>query len=317
MIQTYKLSEADFRGSRFAEHGKDVKGNNELLSIVRPDIIQAIHEGYLEAGADVVETNTFGATSIAQGDYDLPELAYELNLESARLARIACDKFSTLERPRFVAGALGPQPKTASISPDVNDPGARNVTFEELRAAYTEQLNGLLDGGVDLILIETIFDTLNAKAAIFAVEEVFEARGERLPVMVSGTVTDASGRILSGQTVEGFWNSVRHARPITIGLNCALGAALMRPYIAELAKICDTYVCVYPNAGLPNEFGAYDQGANEMADQVRDFLKEGMLNILGGCCGTTPDHIRALANLAADYSPRKIDQLTEEEEQHA
>ena len=311
MIQTYKLSESDFRGSRFADHGKDVKGNNELLSLVRPDIIQAIHEGYLEAGADVVETNTFGATTIAQGDYDLPELAYELNLESARLARAACDKFSTPERPRFAAGALGPQPKTASISPDVNDPGARNVTFDELRVAYIEQLNGLLDGGVDLILIETIFDTLNAKAAIFAVEEVFEARGERLPVMVSGTVTDASGRILSGQTVEGFWNSVRHARPITIGLNCALGAALMRPYIAELAKICDTYVCVYPNAGLPNPMSetGFDETPADTSALLEEFARSGLVNVAGGCCGTTPEHIKAIADKVCSLPVRVVPEI--------
>ena len=311
MIQTYKLSEADFRGSRFADHGKDVKGNNELLSLVRPDIIQSIHEQYFEAGADVVETNTFGATSIAQGDYDLPELAYELNLESARLARAACDKFSTPKRPRFVAGALGPQPKTASISPDVNDPGARNVTFDELRIAYIEQLNGLLDGGVDLILIETIFDTLNAKAAIFAVEEVFEARGERLPVMVSGTVTDASGRILSGQTVEGFWNSVRHARPITIGLNCALGAALMRPYIAELAKICDTYVCVYPNAGLPNPMSetGFDETPADTSALLEEFARSGLVNVAGGCCGTTPEHIKAIADKVSSLPIRIVPEI--------
>jgi 5-methyltetrahydrofolate--homocysteine methyltransferase len=311
MIQTYKLSESDFRGSRFVDHGKDVKGNNELLSLVRPDIIQAIHEGYLEAGADVVETNTFGATTIAQGDYDLPELAYELNLESARLARAACDKFSTPERPRFAAGALGPQPKTASISPDVNDPGARNVTFDELRVAYIEQLNGLLDGGVDLILIETIFDTLNAKAAIFAVEEVFEARGERLPVMVSGTVTDASGRILSGQTVEGFWNSVRHARPITIGLNCALGAALMRPYIAELAKICDTYVCVYPNAGLPNPMSetGFDETPADTSALLEEFARSGLVNVAGGCCGTTPEHIKAIADKVCSLPVRVVPEI--------
>ena len=311
MIQTYKLSEADFRGSRFADHGKDVKGNNELLSLVRPDIIQSIHEQYFEAGADVVETNTCGATSIAQGDYDLPELAYELNLESARLARAACDKFSTPERPRFVAGALGPQPKTASISPDVNDPGARNVTFDELRIAYIEQLNGLLDGGVDLILIETIFDTLNAKAAIFAVEEVFEARGERLPVMVSGTVTDASGRILSGQTVEGFWNSVRHARPITIGLNCALGAALMRPYIAELAKICDTYVCVYPNAGLPNPMSetGFDETPADTSALLEEFARSGLVNVAGGCCGTTPEHIKAIADKVSSLPIRIVPEI--------
>ncbi len=297
MIQQYKLSEADFRSERFAAHGKDVKGNNELLSLTRPDIILAIHKEYLAAGCDVIETNTFGATTIAQGDYDLSELAYEQNLESARLARVACDAYSTPERPRFVAGALGPQPKTASISPDVNDPGARNVTFDELRVAYTEQLNGLLDGGVDLILIETIFDTLNAKAAIFAVEEVFEARSERLPVMISGTVTDASGRILSGQTVEAFWNSVRHARPITIGLNCALGAALMRPYIAELAKICDTYVCVYPNAGLPNPMSdtGFDETPADTSALLEEFARAGLVNMAGGCCGTTPEHIQAIA----------------------
>jgi 5-methyltetrahydrofolate--homocysteine methyltransferase len=297
MIQQYKLSEADFRSERFAAHGKDVKGNNELLSLTRPDIILAIHKEYLAAGCDVIETNTFGATTIAQGDYELAELAYEQNIESARLARTACDAYSTPERPRFVAGALGPQPKTASISPDVNDPGARNVTFDELRVAYIEQLNGLLDGGVDLILIETIFDTLNAKAAIFAVEEVFEARNERLPVMISGTVTDASGRILSGQTVEGFWNSVRHARPITIGLNCALGAALMRPYIAELAKICDTYVCVYPNAGLPNPMSdtGFDETPADTSALLEEFARAGLVNMAGGCCGTTPEHIQAIA----------------------
>ena len=297
MVQQYKLSEADFRSERFAAHGKDVKGNNELLSLTRPDIILAIHKQYLAAGCDVIETNTFGATTIAQGDYDLAEIAYELNLISAQLARQACDAHSTPERPRFVAGALGPQPKTASISPDVNDPGARNVTFEELRVAYTEQLNGLLDGGVDLILIDTLFDTLNAKAAIFAVEEVFEARGERLPVMVSGTVTDASGRILSGQTVEGFWNSVRHARPITIGLNCALGAALMRPYIAELSKICDTYVCVYPNAGLPNPMSdtGFDETPADTSALLEEFARAGLVNMAGGCCGTTPEHIEAIA----------------------
>lgn len=298
MIQRYKLTETDFRGSRFANHGKDIKGNNELLSLTRPDVILEIHEQYLQAGADVIETNTFGATSIAQADYDMPELAYEQNLESARIARQACDKFSTPDKPRFVAGALGPQPKTASISPDVNDPGARNVTFDELRIAYAEQLNGLLDGGIDLVLIETIFDTLNAKAAIYAVEEVFEARGERLPVMISGTVTDASGRILSGQTVEAFWNSVRHARPITIGLNCALGAALMRPYIAELSKICDTYVSVYPNAGLPNPMSdtGFDETPADTSALLEEFAKSGLVNVAGGCCGTTPDHVKAIAD---------------------
>ena len=311
MIQRYKLTEEQFRGERFAAHGKDVKGNNELLSLTRPEVIREIHELYLEAGADVIETNTFGATVIAQGDYELPELAYELNLESARLARAACDKYSTPDHPRFVAGALGPQPKTASISPDVNDPGARNVTFDELRVAYAEQINGLLDGGVDLILIETIFDTLNAKAAIFAVEEVFEARGERLPVMISGTVTDASGRILSGQTVEAFWNSVRHARPITIGLNCALGAALMRPYIAELSKICDTYVCVYPNAGLPNPMSdtGFDETPADTSALLEEFARSGLVNVAGGCCGTTPDHVRAIAEKVLAMPARVVPQI--------
>ncbi|MDX3894762.1 methionine synthase [Pusillimonas sp.] len=308
MIQQHKLTELDFRGERFAEHPKDVKGDNELLSLVRPDLILQIHRQYLEAGADVIETNTFGATSIAQGDYGLAEIAYELNVESARLARQACDEFSTPERPRFVAGALGPQPKTASISPDVNDPAARNVTFEELRSAYAEQLNGLLDGGIDIVLIETIFDTLNAKAAIFAVESVFEERGVRLPVMISGTVTDASGRILSGQTVEAFWNSVRHARPVTIGLNCALGAALMRPYIAELSKICDTYLCVYPNAGLPNPMAetGFDETPEDTSSLLEEFALAGLVNMVGGCCGTTPEHIRAIAEKTAELPVRKV-----------
>jgi len=307
MIQQRKLTEADFRGTRFADHGKDVKGDNELLSLVRPDVILDIHRQYLQAGSDVIETNTFGATAVAQGDYGLSEIAYELNLASAKLARQACDEFSTPERLRFVAGALGPQPKTASISPDVNDPAARNVTFEELRVAYTEQLNGLLDGGVDLVLIETIFDTLNAKAAIFAVETVFEERGVRLPVMISGTVTDASGRILSGQTVEAFWNSVRHARPITIGLNCALGAALMRPYIAELSKICDTYICVYPNAGLPNPMAdtGFDETPADTSSLLEEFARAGLVNVAGGCCGTTPEHIQAVADRVACLPARK------------
>ena len=311
MIQQYKLGETDFRGERFADHVKDVKGNNELLSLVRPDIIAEIHRQYLAAGADVIETNTFGATAIAQGDYGLPELAYELNVASAKLAREACDQYSTPERPRFVAGALGPQPKTASISPDVNDPAARNVTFEQLRDAYTEQLNGLLDGGIDIVLIETIFDTLNAKAAIFAVETVFEERGVRLPVMISGTVTDASGRILSGQTVEAFWNSVRHARPVTIGLNCALGAALMRPYVAELSKICDTYVCVYPNAGLPNPMAetGFDETPQDTSSLLEEFAQAGLVNMAGGCCGTTPDHIRAIADKVASLPVREVPEV--------
>ncbi|HLT98726.1 MAG TPA: homocysteine S-methyltransferase family protein, partial [Burkholderiaceae bacterium] len=311
MIQRYKLAEGDFRGARFAEHARDVKGNNELLSLVKPDIIAEIHRQYLEAGADVISTNTFGATAIAQSDYGLQELAYEMNLESARIARAEADAASTPEWPRFVAGVLGPQPRTASISPDVNDPGARNVTFEALRDAYAEQLKGLLDGGVDIVLIETIFDTLNAKAAIFAVETVFEERGIRLPVMISGTVTDASGRILSGQTVEAFWNSVRHARPVTIGLNCALGAALMRPYIAELSKICDTWICVYPNAGLPNPMAetGFDEGPEETSSLLEEFARSGLVNVAGGCCGTTPEHVRAIAGKLKGVAPRVVPEI--------
>lgn len=308
MIQRYKLGEADFRGERFKDHPKDVKGDNELLSLVRPDIIRRIHDQYLEAGADVISTNTFGATEIAQGDYEIFGLAYELNLESARIAAASRDQYSTPEWPRFVAGALGPQPKTASISPDVNDPAARNVTFEQLRQAYTDQLNGLIDGGIDIVLVETIFDTLNAKAAIFAIESVFEERGVRLPVMVSGTVTDASGRILSGQTVEAFWNSVRHARPITIGLNCALGAALMRPYVAELSKISDTYVCVYPNAGLPNPMAetGFDEAPADTSGLLQEFAQAGLVNMVGGCCGTTPEHVAAIAALCRQLPPRVV-----------
>ncbi|MFA5520580.1 MAG: methionine synthase [Castellaniella sp.] len=311
MIQQHKLSEADFRGTRFADHPRDVRGNNELLSLVRPDLVEDIHRQYLEAGADVISTNTFGATAIAQADYDMADLAFEQNLESARIARRACDAFSTAGHPRYVAGVLGPQPRTASISPDVNDPAARNVTFEELREAYTEQITGLIDGGVDLLLVETIFDTLNAKAAIFALETVFETRGERLPVMISGTVTDASGRILSGQTVEAFWNSVRHARPVTIGLNCALGAALMRPYVAELARICDTWVCVYPNAGLPNPMAetGFDETPADTSSMLEGFARDGLVNVVGGCCGTTPEHVRQIAQRVAGLPARTVPRI--------
>ena len=310
MIQQYKLSEDDYRGERFRDHAHDVKGNNELLSLTRPDIIQEIHEKYLEAGADLIETNTFGATAVAQADYHLPELAYEMNVASARLARAAADKYSTPERPRFVAGALGPQPKTASISPDVNDPAARNITFEELRAAYLEQARGLAEGGADVFLVETIFDTLNAKAALFALDELAEERSAqglpRIPVMISGTVTDASGRILSGQTVEAFWNSVRHARPLTIGLNCALGAALMRPYIEELARKADTFVCVYPNAGLPNPMAetGFDETPDITSALLKEFAQANLVNVAGGCCGTTPAHIRAIAEAVRPLTPR-------------
>ena len=312
MIQRYRLGEDDFRGidrtQRFARHSGDLKGNNELLQITRPEVIQQIHEQYLEAGSDIVETNTFGATRIAQADYGLGDLAYEMNLEAARLARRACDRFTTAERARFVAGAMGPTPRTASISPDVNDPGARNVTFAELVVAYGEQARGLLDGGADLLLVETIFDTLNAKAAVFAIEEEFERRGARAPVLISGTVTDASGRILSGQTVEAFWNSMRHARPLAIGLNCALGAALMRPYIEELARLADTFVCVYPNAGLPNPMSdtGFDETPQITARLIEDFARSGFVNIVGGCCGTTPEHIRAIAAAVGALAPRAI-----------
>ena len=307
MIQRYKLTEADFRGARFATHPKDLKGNNDLLQLTRPDVIREIHEQYLAAGADIVETNTFGATRVAQDDYGLGAFARELNVAAARLAREACDKYSTPDKPRFVAGALGPTPRTASISPDVNDPAARNVTFDELKAAYYEQASGLLEGGCDLFLVETIFDTLNAKAAIFALDELMEATGERLPVIVSGTVTDASGRILSGQTVSAFWHSVRHARPLAIGLNCALGATLMRPYIEELARVAgDTFVSCYPNAGLPNPMSdtGFDETPEITGSLLEEFAKAGFLNIAGGCCGTTPDHIAAIAQKVSKYRPR-------------
>jgi 5-methyltetrahydrofolate--homocysteine methyltransferase len=313
MIQQYKLTEEDYRGARFADFsvpGKEifVKGNNELLTLTQPHVIREIHEKYLAAGADLIETNTFGATTVAQDDYHMGHLAYEMNVAAARLAREACDKYSTPDKRRFVAGALGPTPKTASISPDVNDPAARNVTFDQLVTAYLEQTRGLVEGGADVLLVETIFDTLNCKAALFAIDTFFEESGQRLPIMISGTVTDASGRILSGQTVPAFWNSVRHARPLTVGLNCALGAALMRPYAEELSAIADTFVCIYPNAGLPNPMS--DTGFDETPDVTSSLLKEfadsGFVNIAGGCCGTTPDHIRAIAETVRTIAPRKI-----------
>ena len=307
MIQRYKLAEADFRAQRFADHPKDLKGNNDLLPLTRPDVLREIHEAYLAAGADIIETNTFGATSIAQEDYGLGHIAHELNVEAARIARAAADKYATPERRRYVAGALGPTPRTASISPDVNDPGARNVSFEQLRAAYHEQARGLLEGGADLFLVETIFDTLNAKAAIFALDELMEETGERLPVIISGTVTDASGRILSGQTVSAFWHSVRHARPLAIGLNCALGATLMRPYIEELAKVAgDTFISCYPNAGLPNPMSdtGFDETPEITGAMLAEFAQAGFLNIVGGCCGTTPDHIAEIAKRVSAHRPR-------------
>ena len=307
MIQRFKLSEAQYRGERFKDWPRDVKGNNELLSLTQPQIIRDIHEGYLAAGADLVETNTFGATTVAQDDYGMAELVDEMNEASARLARAACDKFSTPDKPRFVAGALGPTPKTASISPDVNDPGARNVDFETLRAAYAQQTRALMRGGADVILVETIFDTLNAKAALFAVDEVFEQTGERLPIIISGTVTDASGRVLSGQTVTAFWASVRHAQPLAVGLNCALGAALMRPYLQELAKAApDTFISCYPNAGLPNPMSdtGFDETPEVTSRLLHEFAAEGLVNIVGGCCGTTPEHIAAIQSAVKDEAPR-------------
>jgi 5-methyltetrahydrofolate--homocysteine methyltransferase len=309
-LQQHGFTEADYRGERFADWPSDVRGNNDLLSLTQPDAITAIHRAYLDAGADIVETNTFNAQRISLADYGMQDLAYELNLAAARLARAACDEASARDhaKPRFVAGALGPTNRTASISPDVNDPGARNVTFEELVAAYLEQANGLVDGGADVLLIETIFDTLNAKAAIFAVETLFEERGRRWPVMISGTITDASGRTLSGQVTEAFWNSVRHARPLLVGLNCALGAKEMRPYLAELSRVADTFVSCYPNAGLPNAFGEYDETAEQTAEIVAEFAADGLVNILGGCCGTTPEHIRAIAQAAAGHAPREPQQ---------
>jgi 5-methyltetrahydrofolate--homocysteine methyltransferase len=309
MIQRFKLNEAQYRGERFKDFHKDVKGNNELLSLTRPDVIRDIHESYLAAGADLIETNTFGATTVAQADYEMADLAREMNLASARLAREACDKYSTPDRPRYVAGALGPTPKTASISPDVNDPGARNINFDELCAAYYEQTQALVEGGADVILVETIFDTLNAKAALFAVDDYFERSGERLPIIISGTVTDASGRILSGQTVTAFWNSVRHARPLAVGLNCALGATLMRPYIQELAKVAeDTYISCYPNAGLPNPMSdtGFDETPDVTSRLVREFAAEGLVNIVGGCCGTTPQHIGAIHDAVAPLPSRAL-----------
>ena len=319
MIQRFKLSEAQYRGQgysgeggqgdRFTDFHRDVKGNNELLSLTRPDVIRDIHEGYLAAGADLIETNTFGATSIAQADYDMADLAVEMNLASARIARAACDKLSTPDKPRFVLGALGPTPKTASISPDVNDPGARNVNFEELRLAYYQQVQALVEGGVDVLLVETIFDTLNAKAALFAIDEYFDASGERLPLIISGTVTDASGRILSGQTVTAFWHSVRHAQPLAVGLNCALGAALMRPYIQELAKVAgDTFISCYPNAGLPNPMSdtGFDETPDVTSRLLHQFAAEGLVNIVGGCCGTTPEHIAAIGDAVSPLQPRGV-----------
>jgi len=310
MIQRHKFSEEDFRAERFADWKRDLKGNNDLLILTQPDIIRDIHLQYFRAGADIAETNTFSSTTIAQADYGMEALAYELNVEGAKLARQAADIAEKEDgRPRFVAGTLGPTNRTASISPDVNNPGFRAVTFDQLAEAYGEAARGLLDGGADILLVETIFDTLNAKAAIFAIEEIFADRGARVPVMISGTITDLSGRTLSGQTPAAFWNALNHARPLSIGLNCALGAKEMRGHIAELSRVADTLICAYPNAGLPNEFGLYDESPEAMAELVGEFASSGLVNIVGGCCGTTPDHIAAIAKAVKGKAPRKIPEI--------
>lgn len=309
MIQRHTLNEADFRGERFKDHSHILKGNNDLLSITRPDIIKDIHQQYFEAGADIAETNTFSGTTIAQADYHLEDAVYDLNFESARIAREVADEFTKKEphKPRFVAGAMGPTNKTASLSPDVNNPGYRAITFDQLVVAFKQQAKALMDGGVDMLLLETIIDTLNVKAALFAIQELFDEAGKKIPIMVSGTITDASGRTLSGQTTEAFLISVSHVPLLSIGLNCALGASMLRPYLQVLSDKAPFFVSAYPNAGLPNEFGQYDETAEQMGMQVEEFLKEGLVNILGGCCGTTPEHIKVIAKLAARYKPRVVD----------
>lgn len=315
MIQRHKLEEEDFRGDRFNNHPSPLKGNNDLLSITRPDVIKEIHALYYEAGADIAETNTFSGTTIAQADYGLESAVYDINYESAKIAREVADEFTAREphKPRFVAGSMGPTNRTASLSPDVNDPGFRAVTFDELVIAYKEQAGALLDGGADVLLVETVFDTLNAKAAVFAIEEIFEERGRQWPVMVSGTITDASGRTLSGQTTEAFLVSLSHVPLLSIGLNCALGAEQLRPYLDTLARKAPFNVSAHPNAGLPNEFGEYDQTPEEMAELIDGFLSDNYLNIVGGCCGTTPDHIRLIAEAASRHKPRPVElpELTE------
>jgi 5-methyltetrahydrofolate--homocysteine methyltransferase len=329
MVQSYRLDESDYRGERFADGfdrqhepardananpGGDLKGNNDLLTLTRPDVISAIHAAYLDAGADLVETNTFNATAVSQADYKLEHLVYELNREGARLARAACDaaEAKTPDKPRFVIGVLGPTSRTASISPDVNDPGFRNTSFDELRATYREAAEGLVDGGSDAIMVETIFDTLNAKAALFAIDELFEALGARLPVMISGTITDLSGRTLSGQTAEAFYASMRHARPLSIGLNCALGAAELRQYVDVLSSVADCAVSTHPNAGLPNAFGEYDETPEQMAAIVGEFARSGLVNLVGGCCGTTPAHIQAIADAVRNVAPRALVRVARE-----
>ncbi len=332
MIQRHDLQEADYRGERFAQgydalfatdghqHGAgcgcdshDQKGNNDLLTLTRPDIIRSIHDAYLDAGADLIETNTFNSTSVSMADYRLQHLVRELNREGAKLARAACDAAEAKDpsQPRFVIGVLGPTSRTASLSPDVNRPGFRATSFDELRQAYREATAGLIEGGADVLMVETIFDTLNAKAALFAIEEEFDARGARLPVMISGTITDASGRTLSGQTAEAFWYSLRHAQPLSIGLNCALGAKDLRAHVDVLAQVADAHVSTHPNAGLPNAFGGYDETPEDMAGMLREFAEAGLLNLVGGCCGTTPEHIRAIAGAMRGLAPRRIPSLAD------
>ncbi len=331
MIQQHSLEEADYRGERFAQgydrlyraaghqHGegcgcsRDQRGNNDLLTLTRPEIISDIHVQYLAAGADLVETNTFNSTTVSLGDYGLEHVARELNETGARLARAACDAAEARDpdKPRFVIGVLGPTSRTASLSPDVNRPGFRAISFDELRVAYREAADGLIDGGSDVLMVETVFDTLNAKAALFAIEEAFDARGARLPVMISGTITDASGRTLSGQTAEAFWNSLRHSQPLAIGLNCALGAKDLRPHVDVLAQVADAYISTHPNAGLPNAFGGYDETPEDMAAMLREFAEAGLLNLVGGCCGTTPAHIAAIAEAVRDQPPRRLPSLEE------
>ena len=306
MIQTYGLGDADYRGQRFKDWPHDVKGNNDLLILTQPEIIGAITEGYLKAGADIVSTNTFSATSIAMADYAMENLVYELNYEGAKIARALADKYSTPEKPRFVAGSIGPTNRTASISPDVNDAGYRAITFDELVTAYHEAAKALIDGGSDILLIETVFDTLNAKAALFACTKLFDEIGRSYPIWVSGTITDLSGRTLTGQTVEAFWHSIRHAQPLIVGLNCALGAKELRQYVMELSGCAETLVACHPNAGLPNEFGGYDDSPDYMAGLIREFAESGLLNVVGGCCGTTPDHIKAIVEAVSDVAPRVV-----------
>ncbi|MBT5965951.1 MAG: dihydropteroate synthase, partial [Gammaproteobacteria bacterium] len=311
MIQSYHLEEQDYRGERFRDWDSDLKGNNDLLSLTQPDIIKAIHKAYLDVGCDIIETNTFNSTTIAMADYNMQSLAYEINFESAKIAKQAAEEATqqTPDKPRFVAGTLGPTNRTASMSPDVNAPAFRNVSFDALVEAYSEAVKGLVDGGTDILLIETVFDTLNAKAAIFAIDSYFQEHDIELPVMISGTITDASGRTLSGQTALAFWNSLSHIKPISIGFNCALGAQEMRQYVEELSSHVDTYISAHPNAGLPNEFGEYDELPEDMAAEIADWAKQGYLNIIGGCCGTSPEYIKAIIDAVSPYPPRKIPEI--------